>query len=110
MSDSTPVMLRLAKSELPRLDHAAKRMGTNRSALAKFLLRTFLDKFEQGGFSALPHDWESIMHGLDGRTYAQQQIQALRAAETPGKSATGKLPHKPVTYSAAKKPRKKPRP
>ena len=115
VSDSTPVMIRLAKSFLPRLDSAAKRMGTNRSAMMKFLLKTFLDKFERGGFSALPHDWENIMHDLDGRTYGQQQSQSqsLRAAETPGdppapkKVRDGKYPTAREQRVAGKKTRKK---
>jgi hypothetical protein len=95
MSDSTPVMLRLLKSELPRLDRAAKRMGTNRSALAKFLLRTFLDKFESGGFTALPHDWQSVMRSQDGRTIDHSAIVAEEATSVPPPKG------KPVKYAPA---------
>jgi len=104
MADTTPIPIRLTRTFISRMDVAAKRMGTNRSAMMKFLLKTFLDKFERGGFSALPHDWENIMHDLDGRTFGQQA--SLRAAETPGESPLANLPRKPVKYSSPPKKKK----
>ncbi len=109
MADSTPLMIRIAKSVLPRLDRAAKRIGSNRSAMVKFLIQTFLDKFERGGLGALPHDWENVMHDLDGRTLGQQQNQSLRVAENSDSPAAPLKKKQDADYSKIKT-HKKPSP
>ena len=100
------------------LDSAAKRMGTNRAALIKFLVQTFIDHFEaRGGTASLPHNWRDVMRSLDGRSFGQQignmrqSLPELRVAETQGDQPLSALPKKPVVYpdAAAKRRTSKPR-
>jgi len=103
VSETKPIPVRLASAVITRLDAAAKRMGTNRSALMKFLVQTFVENMERRGMVSLPHDWEEIMRHLDGRTYGQQ----ARVAETPEPATIRTRERKPARYSA--KPQETPR-
>lgn len=85
-------------------------MGTNRAALMRFLVKTFADSFEKKGLKALPHDWQQVMHDLDGRSEAQQNIIALKVAESPASRDLADAPRKSVTYSPKKTKRQKSRP
>lgn len=63
-----PIPVRIAEEILPRLDHVAERLGTNRAALIAFCAKTFLEDFERHGESMMPMDWKNILDRLDGRT------------------------------------------
>ena len=83
-------------------------MGTNRAALIRFLVQTFVDDFEKhGGTAGLPHDWREIMKNLDGRTFGQMRQrlgnmkQSMALNESPGRPEP--LPSKPVKYQRKKK-------
>lgn len=80
MPPTKPIPVRLDDGIIARLDTAAKRMGTNRAALIRFLVQTFTASFEKRGqLASLPHNWEDIMRSLDGRTTEP----TLLAAEGP---------------------------
>lgn len=64
-----PIPVRLESDALDRLDIAAERLGTNRSALIKFCAETFVSYFEaHGGVASLPPNWAELLHQLDGRS------------------------------------------
>jgi hypothetical protein len=72
--ERTPIPIRLDDETIGRLDKAAASMGTNRAALMRFLLETFLGNFEGGGgVASLPINWKALMDGLDGRRAAVQK-------------------------------------
>ena len=106
MAFTKPIPVRLEIGVIARLDMASRRMGTNRSALIKFLVQTFVESFESRGIGNLPHDWQSVMRQSDGRTFGQQfQSQSLRAAEEPH-SAPAPAPVSGVKYPSKPKPKK----
>lgn len=78
-------------------------MGSNRSAVIKFLVKTFLDHFEsRGGIVSLPPDWREIMRQQDGRAFGQQQ-HAI-AIRSPGAIQYSQLR---VAANRPKKPKRK---
>lgn len=85
MAEGKPIPVRLEDALIDRLKAVAERMGTNKSALIRFLVKSFVDHFEaNGGVVSLPHNWREIMQELDGRARGQQKrFPHLRAAEDP---------------------------
>jgi len=64
-----PIPVRLDPNVIDRLDRAATRLGTNRSALIKFCAETFVSHFERaGGIASLPPNWKELLRQLDGRS------------------------------------------
>jgi SOS-response transcriptional repressor LexA len=81
VADTKPIPVRLDEEVISRLAATAKRMGTNRAALIRFLTQSFLDHFEKnGGTASLPHDWREILRLQDGRAFGQVRG---RASATP---------------------------
>lgn len=83
MAETKPIPVRLEDELIKRIDLAAAKMGTNRAAMIRFLVKTFIDDFEQRGLKSLPHDWQEIMRFQDGRalrykSQSQSQIQGRR--------------------------------
>lgn len=79
MADTKPIPVRLDENVISRLADAAKRMGTNRAALIRFLTDSFLKHFESnGGVASLPHDWREILRLQDGRAFGQQTVSSQR--------------------------------
>lgn len=79
MPVTMPVPVRLDDRTIARLDAAAERIGSNRTALIRFCLETWLTHFEKHGRAALPPDWEEIQREYDGRT---RVVRADRAEES----------------------------
>jgi len=75
-----PIPVRLDPSTIARLDRAAQKLGTNRSALIKFCAQTFVADFEAGGETAiLPPNWRKILRRLD-QGNRESSREALRKA------------------------------
>jgi hypothetical protein len=100
MAQTKPIPVRLDEALIERLKKSSARMGSNNSALIKFLVKTFLDHFESRGIASLPPNWQEIMRLQDGRTFGQQ-MPALRVAETP--ESIPLPPPKPTNYRTKKK-------
>ncbi|HWM26580.1 MAG TPA: CopG family transcriptional regulator [Chthoniobacterales bacterium] len=83
MAEGKPIPVRLDATLIARLDAVARRMGTNKSALIRFLAKSFCDHFEShGGITSLPHNWREILREQDGRSEGQKgRFPHLRAAE-----------------------------
>lgn len=64
---SKPIPVRIPEDWLPRLDSAAKRLGTNRARLIAFCAKTFADAFEKDGELMMPPNWPEIFAAMDGR-------------------------------------------
>lgn len=75
MPEAKPIPVRLGDEVIARLDAAANRIGSNRAALIRLCLSTFLDYFERrGGIAALPPDWSELFREQDGRTLSGKTI------------------------------------
>jgi hypothetical protein len=87
--------VRIPVALLPRLDRAAKRLGTNRARLIAFCVTSFLADFEERGTALMPPDWEQLMTRLDHRTRESREISLVEDR-----------PHRSSNYSevAASKP------
>lgn len=68
MATTKPIPVRIPEDFLPRIDAAAKNLGTKRATLILFCIRTFVADFEDRGKAILPPDWEAILKRLDSRT------------------------------------------
>jgi hypothetical protein len=75
-----PIPVRIPNEWLPRLDVAAKRLGTNRSRLIAFLAQTFAAEFEKSGMAMMPPDWLEILNSLDGRRNEKPRSNSTAAA------------------------------
>jgi len=64
---SSPIPVRIPREWLPRLDAAAKRLGTNRARLIAFCAQTFAENFEKMGVAMMPPNWPEIFASMDGR-------------------------------------------
>jgi len=72
---SKPIPIRLGQDVIDRLDKAAERLGTNRSALIKFCAETFVEHFERhGGIASMPPNWQELLRSLDGRSRIIQTV------------------------------------
>ena len=92
VAETKPIPVRLDEGLRARLKDAAKRMGTNRAAVIRFLTSTFLDHFEQsGGIASLPHNWREIMRLQDGRAFGQVRAAAVGRPATSSKRKQGRL-------------------
>jgi hypothetical protein len=85
MAEGKPIPVRLDGALIARLDAVAKRMGSNKSALIRFLAKSFVDYFESHGWTdSLPGNWREILREQDGRSEGQKaRFPHLRAAEDP---------------------------
>jgi hypothetical protein len=83
MAEGKPIPVRLNGELIARLEAVATRLGTSKSALIRFLAKSFVDHFEaNGGLVSLPHNWEAILREQDGRSEGQKsRFPHLRAAE-----------------------------
>jgi hypothetical protein len=100
---TTPIPVRLDPSVITRLDGAAKRLGTNRSALIKFCAQTFLSHFERhGGVTSLPPNWRELLSRLDGRRNQVIQFSSTNS----GHISQSMAAQSPPKYRAKKKGKK----
>jgi hypothetical protein len=83
MAEGKPIPVRLTTELIVRLEAVATRLGTTKSALIRFLAKSFVDYFEShGGVVGLPHNWREILREQDGRSEGQKsRFPHLRAAE-----------------------------
>ncbi|MGF1656874.1 MAG: hypothetical protein ACFCU3_07855 [Verrucomicrobiales bacterium] len=51
-----------------RLEKVAAESGTTKSALIRFLAKTFVDQVERNGQVILPIDWAVLLPAADGRS------------------------------------------
>lgn len=63
-----PIPIRLGGDLISRLDDVASRMGTNRTAIVRVCVQTFVEHFEKRGKAALPPNWEELLAASDNRT------------------------------------------
>ncbi len=55
-----------------RLERAAKRVGTSKSAIIRLLVKTFVEQVVQpDGSVSLPPNWRNYLRRADGRSQAQ---------------------------------------
>jgi predicted DNA-binding protein len=81
MAETTPIPVRLEKPLIQRLDNAASKIGSNRAAVIRFCVETWLSHFERKGFAALPVNWEQILAEMDGRTREARVISSGEGAK-----------------------------
>ena len=103
-----PIPVRIPLEWLPRLDAAAKRLGTNRSRLIGFLAQTFVEHFEKRGVAELPVNWKEILTSLDGRRSksvypAPVLIGGFGLNEEPNLKTAGDVIKKVVAEAAPRK-------
>lgn len=72
--NSSVIPVRIPREFLSRIDAAAERLGTNRSALMVFCIKSFVADFEEKGFAILPLNWEEILKSQDGRTAESRSV------------------------------------
>lgn len=95
------IPIRFTEDTISRLDKTSERMGTNRSALVRYLTDRFLAFYEAEGDANLPVNWRAIMNNQDGRRSKVAESEA--PAETP-------LPRQKVTFEPKPKTKRKPKP
>lgn len=87
VAETKPIPVRLGDEIIARLDKAAKRLGTKRAGIIRFLVDSWLDDFEKRGRASLPVNWPEILEALDNRTAASKRIPV--SAEYPAKIGHG---------------------
>lgn len=68
VANTKPIPVRLENDLIERLDRVANQIGSNRSAVIRFLVSSWVDEFERTGHAILPPNWEEILAALDGRS------------------------------------------
>lgn len=68
MSETKPIPIRLSDDLIKRLDDVSAQLGSNRAAVARFCVQTFVEYFERHGSACLPPNWKDILASLDNRT------------------------------------------
>jgi metal-responsive CopG/Arc/MetJ family transcriptional regulator len=68
VSATTPIPVRLSPDLIKRLDDVAERIGSNRAAVIRFCIQTFVEHLEKNGRMALPPNWLEIIAAMDNRT------------------------------------------
>jgi hypothetical protein len=61
MAERKPIPVRLGDEMISRLDDAAGRIGSNRAAVMRMLIESWLANYEKHGAACLPADWPQIM-------------------------------------------------
>jgi hypothetical protein len=61
MAERKPIPVRLGDEMISRLDEAAGRIGSNRAAVMRMLIESWLANYEKHGAACLPADWQRIM-------------------------------------------------
>ena len=79
-----PLPVRLEPAVIARLDAAAKRLGSNRAAVIRLCVTSFLDYFEQGGVATLPLNWKEVIAAMDGRRSVNVKMGKGGVAQTVG--------------------------
>jgi hypothetical protein len=91
MSEGKPIPVRFSPEIRQRLEKTAKNMGiSNRTALIKICVSSFLDYFEQEGVAGLPINWREILHELDGRTHRYKKLKVAESGVPYGEISGGK--------------------
>lgn len=67
MPGKAAIPVRLSREMIERIDQAAATVGSNRSAVMRLCIETFVAHIEQHGKAVLPPDWEAICSSMDGR-------------------------------------------
>jgi hypothetical protein len=92
------ISMKMPSDLVSRADAVASKLGTNRSALVKLLLLSFLIKFEKDGVAMLPPNWEELLWNLDSRhfryDYPEQPIRRV-AENSPCRYGTSAQKTKP---------------
>jgi len=76
--------VRLEPAVIDRLDTAAKRLGSNRAAVIRLCVTSFLDYFEKGGVATLPLNWREVISAMDGRRSVNVRVGRGGVAQTVG--------------------------
>ena len=101
-----PIPVRIPEDWLPRIDAAAKRLGTNRARLIAFCAQTFAENFERSGVSSMPPNWEDILEGMDGRTTGAKNYSLNDKPNSKIVAAVDAYARKPVSYSKKRRVKK----
>lgn len=100
--------VRLDPAVEQRLESAARRAGTTKSAIIRLLAQTFVDQVVgPGGIVSLPPSWSRLLSGSDGRSRPADAIK-LNCSLDDAPSAEPLPPRKSVNYEAKKRAKKKP--
>jgi predicted DNA-binding protein len=72
---SKPIPIRLDTDFIDRLDTVSDKIGSNRAAVIRFCVITFVEYLEKHGRAVLPPDWKELMARSDRRTKASRSKQ-----------------------------------
>jgi len=109
--------IRLDTDTERRLESAAQKAGTTKSAIIRLLAQSFVDQVVRAGQVVLPPNWGDLLPRADDRAAKARRDPAHRDAvrlncalnETPGEASAPLPPRREVSYTSAKKSTRKKR-
>ncbi len=102
--------IRLDEHTERRLEAAAQKAGTTKSAIIRLLAQSFVEQVVKAGQVILPPNWSDLLPKADERAAAVRRGETFRHAVSVNEApVTESLPErKPVVYEAKKRAKKRP--
>jgi hypothetical protein len=103
--------IRLDEHTERRLEAAAQKAGTTKSAIIRLLAQSFVDQVVKAGQVILPPNWSDLLPKADERAAKTRRdretfVHAVSLNDAPSEAPLP--PRKPVIYAAKKRSKKKP--